>query len=211
MQRAPILYIQTKNVKNAIERYRGILSAVESTATQSLRLTLTRQLAEIILRGVRGTSWTAPDINACNFNQNCHSKTNTHCHNFMTLQHFKLYNWTFNWFSASANTGLRKITHQTGSSSESPWKPKKYTGPNLFIPNNETEEIILLLLISEAMAVRDAVLSQSQEFKEARIRAFENATAVYDLLSVVVVRWNQIDLLHEVIFSYNCKIWNLQI
>lgn len=48
------------------------------------------------------------------------------------------------------------------------------------------------------MAVRDAVLSQSPEFKEARIHAFENATAVYDLLTVVVVRWSQVELLHEV-------------
>lgn len=68
----------------------------------------------------------------------------------------------------------------------------------MFIPRNEYEEMILLLLISEAMAVRDAVLSQSPEFKEARIHAFENATAVYDLLTVVVVRWNQVDLLYEV-------------
>lgn len=59
--------------------------------------------------------------------------------------------------------------------------------------------MILLLLISEAMAVRDAVLSQSPEFKEARIRAFENATAIYDLLTVVVVRWSQVELLHEVV------------
>jgi len=84
------------------------------------------------------------------------------------------------------------------SSSDSPWKPKKYAGPNMFVPRNEYEETILLLLISEAMAVRDAVLSQSPEFKEARIHAFENATAVYDLLTVVVVRWNQVELLHEV-------------
>jgi hypothetical protein len=60
--------------------------------------------------------------------------------------------------------------------------------------------MILLLLISEAMAARDAVLSQSPEFKEERVRTFENATAVYDLLTVVVVRWSQIDLLQEVIF-----------
>ena len=58
------------------------------------------------------------------------------------------------------------------------------------------------MLISEAMAVRDAVLSQSPEFKEARLHAFENATAIYDLLTVVVVRWSQVELLHEVeIFS----------
>jgi len=72
----------------------------------------------------------------------------------------------------------------------------------MFVPRNEYEETILLLLISEAMAVRDAVLSQSPEFKEARIHAFENATAIYDLLTVVVVRWSQVELLHEVeIFS----------
>jgi len=68
----------------------------------------------------------------------------------------------------------------------------------MFVPRNEYEETILLLLISEAMAVRGAVLSQSPEFKEARIHAFENATAVYDLLTVVVVRWSQVELLHEV-------------
>lgn len=67
------------------------------------------------------------------------------------------------------------------------------------MPRNEYEETILLLLISEAMAVRDAVLSQSPEFKDARIHAFENAAAVYDLLTVVVVRWSQVDLLYEVI------------
>jgi hypothetical protein len=84
------------------------------------------------------------------------------------------------------------------NSTDSPWKPKKYAGLNMFVPRNEYEETILLLLISEAMAVRDAVLSQSPEFKEARIHAFENATAVYDLLTVVVVRWSQVELLHEV-------------
>lgn len=68
----------------------------------------------------------------------------------------------------------------------------------MFVARNEYEETILLLLISEAMAVRDAVLSQSPEFKEARIHAFENATAVYDLLTAVVVRWSQVDLLYEV-------------
>jgi len=97
----------------------------------------------------------------------------------------------------------RRVNHYSGANpSDSPWKPKKYAGPNMFVPRNEYEETILLLLISEAMAVRDAVLSQSPEFKEARIHAFENATAIYDLLTVVVVRWSQVELLHEVeIFS----------
>ncbi|XP_076663255.1 tetratricopeptide repeat domain 7 isoform X2 [Andrena cerasifolii] len=147
LQRAPILYVQTGNVQAAINRYREILSGVESTTTQSLRVTLTRQLANLLVRGISGAEYKAPE--------------------------------------APSDTA------------DSPWKPKKYLGPNMFVPRNEYEESILLLLISEAMAVRDAVLSQSPEFKEARIHAFENATAVYDLLAVVVVRWSQVDLLYE--------------
>lgn len=57
---------------------------------------------------------------------------------------------------------------------------------------------MLVLLIAEAMAVKDAVLSQSPEFKEARIRAYQNATAVYDLLTIATVRWGQVSLLQEV-------------
>nr|XP_034182985.1 tetratricopeptide repeat protein 7B isoform X4 [Osmia lignaria] len=147
LQRAPILYIQTGNIQGAINRYREVLSAVESTATQSLRVMLTRQLAEVLVRGISGAEYKPPE--------------------------------------------------PSSDTTDSPWKPKKYLGPNMFVPRNEYEETILLLLISEAMAVRDAVLSQSPEFKEARIHAFENATAVYDLLTVVVVRWSQVDLLYE--------------
>lgn len=51
---------------------------------------------------------------------------------------------------------------------------------------------------SEAMAVREAVLSQSPEFKEARIRALSNATIIYDLLTIALVRWGQVSLLYEV-------------
>ncbi|XP_076163532.1 tetratricopeptide repeat domain 7 isoform X2 [Ptiloglossa arizonensis] len=147
LQRAPILYIQTGNIQAAINRYREILSAVESTTTQSLRVTLTRQLAEVLIRGMSSTEYKTPVA--------------------------------------------------PNEATDSPWKPKKYLGPNMFVPRNEYEETILLLLISEAMAVRDAVLSQSPEFKDARIHAFENATAIYDLLTAVVVRWSQVDLLYE--------------
>jgi len=139
-----------------------MLRAVESTATQSLRLTLTRQLAEVLLRGVSGAVYSCPE-----------RVTET----------------------TASNKKLTQVTQN--SVADSPWKPRKYTGLNLFIPRNENEEIILLLLISEAMAARDAVLSQSPEFKEARIRAYDNATAIYDLLTVALIRWGHADLLHE--------------
>jgi len=61
----------------------------------------------------------------------------------------------------------KKLTQVTQvSAADSPWKAYKYTGLNLFIPQNENEEIILLLEKSEAMAVHDAVLSHFPEFKE---------------------------------------------
>ncbi|XP_030746939.1 tetratricopeptide repeat protein 7B-like [Sitophilus oryzae] len=77
------------------------------------------------------------------------------------------------------------------------WKPKYYSSLNQFIPRCESEEIILALLVAESMAVRNAVLSQSPEFKEARLSAYQDATTVYDLLTVATVRWGQISLLQE--------------
>lgn len=65
------------------------------------------------------------------------------------------------------------------------------------------------MFLSEAMAVKEAVLSQSPEFKDARIRAFRNATAIYDLLTVILTKWSQFALLKEVsenIYTFKCKL-----
>lgn len=152
LQRAPIVLIKFGRLLDAIERYRSMLNAVETKTTQSLRLTLTRQLAEVLLRGVSGTIYTPPS---------------------------KLL--------PTKNTATpRKL-----------WKPKKYSGRNCFTPKNLPEETILLLLIAETLAVRDAVLSQSTEFRVARSHALGNAAAVYDLLTLATMRWGQVGLLHE--------------
>lgn len=143
---------------SAVECYRNLLTAIETTGTQALRLTLSRQLAEILFRGMKSVEYVTPEI--------------------------------------KVSTPSGRNRNQTVT--DSPWKPKKYSGPNIFVPKNKYEEIILLLLISEAMAVRDAVLSQFPEFREARLRSFQNATAVYNLLAIVLVRWSQVELLTEV-------------
>ncbi|KAK8722292.1 hypothetical protein OTU49_012355 [Cherax quadricarinatus] len=160
LQRAPILHMKAGQLDKAISRYRSMLSAVESTSTQHLRLTLARQLAEVLLRGCSEHAYKVP------------------------------------------SQGMRAIEKSRSSSSlksgENPWKPQHYSGTNLFIPKNINEEIILLLLISEAMAVREAVLSQSPEFKNARVHAYDNATAVYDLLCIALARRKQFKILIEV-------------
>ncbi|XP_068238843.1 tetratricopeptide repeat protein 7B [Palaemon carinicauda] len=176
LQRAPILHMKSGHVEKAITRYRNMLSAVESTATQHLRLTLARQLAEVLLRGCSEHAYKTP------------------------------------------NQGMKSLDEKSRSNSslkfgESPWKPQKYSGTNLFVPRNINEEIILLLLISEAMAVREAVLSQSPEFKNDRVHAYDNATAVYDLLCISLARRKQHQILIEVFeramkFSYEAThVW----
>lgn len=152
LQRAPIVLIKAGKLREAVERYRIMLNAIETRATQSLRLTLSRQLAEVLLRGVSGTIYAPP------------------------------------FSSKSAADKLQGKRY---------WKPRKYTGRSLFTPRTEQEEVILLLLIAEALAVRDTVLSQSPEFKLARQHAMGNVTAVYDLLALATVRWGLVQLLNE--------------
>lgn len=152
LQRSPIVLIKTGKLQSAIDRYRAMLSAIETKATQSLRLTLARQLAEVLLRGVSGTIYTPP-------------------------------------------TNSSRMTQ--GNQTKKIWLPRKHSTRNQFQPKNQHEETLLLLLISEGLANRDAVLSQSPEFRVARTHAMGNATAVHDLLTLATVRWGQMAFLHD--------------
>ncbi|KAL4709534.1 hypothetical protein ACJJTC_007265 [Scirpophaga incertulas] len=160
LQRAPILHIRAGQLHRAIDRYREMLTAVESASTQALRLTLTRQLAEVLMRGVTGQVYKAPERVA----------------------------------SLSQQGTLKRREEYV---SEGPWKPKKYAGINQFVPSNEYEEVMLLLVVGEAMAVRDAVLSQSAEFEAARGHSLRNAVAVIDLLALAATRWGRLCLVLE--------------
>ncbi|XP_067626713.1 tetratricopeptide repeat protein 7B isoform X2 [Eurosta solidaginis] len=155
LQRAPIVLIKAGKLQEAIECYRAMLNAIETKTTQSLRLTLARQLAEVLLRGVSGTIYSAP-----------FTKKPTG--------------------QALRSTATKRL-----------WKPRKYAARNQFTPRNHHEETLLLLLISEALAVRDTVLSQSPEFRVARQHAMGNASAVYDLLTLATVRWGLVNMLQE--------------
>ena len=83
------------------------------------------------------------------------------------------------------------------SGADGAWKSKRYTGSGLFTPRDVNEEIFLLLLIGEAMACRDVVLSQSAEFREIRKIAMRNVTAVYDLLTICCIHHEQTGMLCE--------------
>ncbi|CAH4036715.1 unnamed protein product [Pieris brassicae] len=176
LQRAPLLHIRAGRLTAAVDRYREMLTAVESVATQALRLTLARQLAEVLMRGVTGQVYKAPR-------------------------------------GVSPPTGGTLGRRREEQVSDGPWKPKKYAAINQFVPRNVHEEVVLSLVVGEAMAVRDAVLSQSAEFEAARAHSLHNAVALVDLLAVAVTRWGQLPLLLESLeramkFSFGCgHIW----
>ncbi|CAN7941439.1 unnamed protein product [Ixodes hexagonus] len=149
LQRAPLLMIKSGKMHQAIDQYRNVLRAEETSSTQSLRQTMSRQLAEVLLRGLSE--------------------------------------------SVYADYEPRIETKKQGKH----WRPNKYTGQSLFMPKTEYEEILLLLFISESMAVRNAVLDRSPEFLDARIHSYNNVTAVYDLLAIILSRLGQFQILCE--------------
>ncbi|ESO87594.1 hypothetical protein LOTGIDRAFT_127587 [Lottia gigantea] len=146
IQQTPILYIKNGELEKGIGRFRDLLRAVEVRSTQNLRLTLARQLAEVLLRGV------------------------------------------------CANT---YITISLSPSKDNAVGPKIYEGDSLFVPSDQNEEILLLLLIAEAVATREAVLDRTQELNETRLHAFNNAAAIYDLLTITLVKRAQFTSLAE--------------
>ncbi|KAM7300150.1 tetratricopeptide repeat protein 7B [Ixodes scapularis] len=149
LQRAPLLMIKSGKLRQAIDQYRNVLRAEETSSTQSLRQTMSRQLAEVLLRGLSES----------------------------------VYN----------DYEPRIETKKQGKH----WRPNKYTGQSLFMPKTEYEEVLLLLFISESMAVRNAVLDRSPEFLDARIHSYNNVTAVYDLLAIILSRLGQFQILCE--------------
>ncbi|XP_078418163.1 tetratricopeptide repeat protein 7B [Cetorhinus maximus] len=76
-------------------------------------------------------------------------------------------------------------------------RPKVYTGDSIFCPQENTEEALLLLLISESMANRDAVLSRIPEHNNDRIISLQSASIVYDLLTIALGRRGQYEMLSE--------------
>uniref|UniRef100_A0A3P9CPB8 Tetratricopeptide repeat domain 7A n=1 Tax=Maylandia zebra TaxID=106582 RepID=A0A3P9CPB8_9CICH len=77
-----------------------------------------------------------------------------------------------------------------------------------FCPQDVVEEAILLLLITESMASGDAVISRLPDQAEARKTSLQDATSVYDLLTIGMVRRGQYAMLSECLeramkFSFN--------
>ncbi|XP_069807313.1 tetratricopeptide repeat protein 7B isoform X2 [Dendropsophus ebraccatus] len=163
LQRAHVLYFKNGNLTRGVGRFREILRAVETRTTQNLRMTIARQLAEILLRGMCEQSYWNPLEDPPN--------------------------------QSPLDDPLRQ-GFNTKSYALSR-RPRVYSGENIFCPQENTEEALLLLLISESMANRDAVLSRIPEHKNDRIISLQSASVVYDLLTIALGRRGQYEMLSE--------------
>ncbi|XP_056282564.1 tetratricopeptide repeat protein 7B isoform X1 [Pseudoliparis swirei] len=164
LQRAHVIHFKNGNLTQGVGRFREILRAVENRTTQSLRMTIARQLAEILLRGMCEQSYWSPleDPPTVSPLDNPTRQGHTHTKNYSLSR-----------------------------------RPRVYSGENLFCPQENTEEALLLLLISESMANRDAVLSRIPEHNNDRIISLQSASVVYDLLTIALGRRGQYEMLSE--------------
>ncbi|XP_068194429.1 tetratricopeptide repeat protein 7B isoform X1 [Antennarius striatus] len=164
LQRAHVIHFKNGNLTRGVGRFREILRAVENRTTQSLRMTIARQLAEILLRGMCEQSYWSPLEDPPTLSPLDDPTRQGHTH--------------------SKNYSLSR-------------RPRVYSGENLFCPQENTEEALLLLLISESMANRDAVLSRIPEHNNDRIISLQSASVVYDLLTIALGRRGQYEMLSE--------------
>ncbi|XP_059215234.1 tetratricopeptide repeat protein 7A [Centropristis striata] len=86
--------------------------------------------------------------------------------------------------------------------------PQRYSSDCCFCPQDVVEEAVLLLLITESMASGDAVISRLPDQAEARQASLQDATSVYDLLTIGMARRGQYGMLSECLeramkFSFN--------
>ncbi|XP_040570041.1 tetratricopeptide repeat protein 7B [Lepeophtheirus salmonis] len=172
--KAPALCIRSNDINKAINRFRTMLFAEESESTKSIRQNVCKQLSETLLQQVSDVAYHKPEVES-------------------SPQHQKR--------TASRNYLM-----------DSPWKPRKHAvqsnsqtqvgtlnDSSIFHPRSRIEEIVLLLLIAEYLASKEAVLSQSPEFRDTRKRTYHNATVIYDILSVTLSRFSQFHLLSDVL------------
>ncbi|XP_057198225.1 tetratricopeptide repeat protein 7A isoform X1 [Triplophysa rosa] len=99
-------------------------------------------------------------------------------------------------------------THPKDAMYPSSRPPQTYSTEGSFCPQDVVEEAVLLLLITESMASGEAVISLTPEHQEERLSSIQDATSVYDLLSIGMARRGQYAMLSQCLeramkFSYN--------
>ncbi|XP_023330111.1 tetratricopeptide repeat protein 7B [Eurytemora carolleeae] len=91
----------------------------------------------------------------------------------------------------------RVNSRQSAGMGESPWKPKRFSNSNQFLPVNKQEEIVLLLLLCEAMVSKHVPLNQNPEYDAHRTNTMHGATSVFNLMNLAMARFGHFRTLCE--------------
>lgn len=130
------IYIKNNRLDKALEYCRQQLNYCETQSTIHIRQILSKELAEILLKGVCRGAWQKP-----------------------------------------SDIGLYKQSNPSG-----------YYGNSLFSPNEFEEEVILLLMLSEALtASKGVVLERTPEFHLSRIHSINNVLLIQDLFTIALI------------------------
>ncbi|XP_017546092.1 tetratricopeptide repeat protein 7A isoform X1 [Pygocentrus nattereri] len=103
---------------------------------------------------------------------------------------------------------MEGATHPKETIYPSSRPPQRYSTEGAFCPQDVVEEAVLLLLITESMASGEAVISRTPEHQEAREASIQEASSVYDMLSIGMARRGQYAMLSQCLeramkFSFN--------
>uniref|UniRef100_A0A8C3JA42 Tetratricopeptide repeat protein 7A n=1 Tax=Calidris pygmaea TaxID=425635 RepID=A0A8C3JA42_9CHAR len=159
LQSAYVTHLKKGNIVKGVRSLREILRTVETKATQTLKMTAAKQLAQVLLHSLSEDCYWSP--------------LSDPLPEFMNKEDQ----------SYVSNLLCRR--------------PELYTEENAYCPQDNVEEALLLLLISESMANRDAVISRAPDQQDDRAVSLRDASAVYDLLSITLGRRGQYVMLSE--------------
>ncbi|XP_054050978.1 tetratricopeptide repeat protein 7A isoform X3 [Rissa tridactyla] len=159
LQSAYVTHLKKGNIVKGMRSLREILRTVETKATQTLKMTAAKQLAQVLLHSLSEDCYWSP--------------LSDPLPEFMNKEDQ----------SYVSNLLCRR--------------PELYTEENAYCPQDNVEEALLLLLISESMANRDAVISRAPDQQDDRAVSLRDAFAVYDLLSITLGRRGQYVMLSE--------------
>lgn len=84
--------------------------------------------------------------------------------------------------SPRRQVGARHV--QSVSVVDSPWKPRKYGGNNVYVPMTRHEEAVLLLLLAESMASKHVPLNQTPDFESIREATMDSASKIFNLMTL---------------------------
>ena len=178
LYRAAVLNINQGKPVKAVTRLRSMLMAEETDSTTQIRQNVCCQLAEVLVSNCSNTKYVRPDLDAIPQTK----RSNRH---------------TFNRDHQSYGSGS---IGSGNSSNENPWKPlRQALGRDVYIPKNKYEELVLILLLSEYIANKEAILSQGPTSASGRKATFDSATVTYDLLTLPLARFSNYRLLCDML------------